>query len=282
MELKEQLLDIARETKVIDPTMLENFFARHAGQSERIDLALLNAGHIAEEQILALFSRYLDIPLYSQLKITSVPEEFINKVPSSYAQQHSLLAIEKENGAMTVVTSQPLSLFALDNVGKMLDCAVRPALATRAAISSAINAAYEQRVTVLEEVAALLEAEFLGLREVLHAFSLLPPSFDRFRFIVRQAMRVLYPPAGWETEWVEDSPRRIAFNMRRCFYLDVLPHYGVPELPPLYCRLDDLVYAELPPYIRFERGKTLGRGDACCDFAYVQSNGEIPIPLDQN
>jgi len=138
------------------------------------------------------------------------------------------------------------------------------------------------RAAVLEEVAALLEAEFLGLREVLHAFSLLPPSFDRFRFIVRQAMRVLYPPAGWETEWVEDSPRRIAFNMRRCFYLDVLPHYGVPELPPLYCRLDDLVYAELPPYIRFERGKTLGRGDTCCDFAYVQSNGEIPIPLDQN
>ncbi len=136
------------------------------------------------------------------------------------------------------------------------------------------------REAVLEEVAALFAAEFLGLRDVLHTFSQLPPSFDRFRFIVRQAMRVLYPPAGWETEWIEDSPRRIAFNMHRCFYLDVLTHYGVPELTPLYCQLDDLIYADLPPYIRFQRGKTLGRGDACCDFAFVQSNGEIPIPMD--
>jgi len=159
MELKQRLLDIARETKVIDPALLESFFARHAGQSDRLDLALLNAGHIAEEQILALFSRYLGVPLYSQLNITSVPEEFINKVPAGYAQQHSLLAIQKENGSITVVTSQPLSVYALDNVGKMLDCAVRPALATRAAISSAINAAYEQRVTVLEEVADEVDAK---------------------------------------------------------------------------------------------------------------------------
>lgn len=136
------------------------------------------------------------------------------------------------------------------------------------------------RDAVLEEVAALFEAEYLGLRRVLHAFAQLPPSFNRFRWITRQVMRVAFPAAGWETEWIEDSPRRIAFNMRRCFYLDVLTHYGVPELTALYCRLDDLIYQALPPYVRFERGGTLGRGDAACDFAYVQTNGEIPIPMD--
>jgi len=90
---------------------------------------------------------------------------------------------------------------------------------------------------------------------------------------------------GWDIELVENSQCSFAFNVHRCFYLDVLTAYGAPELTALYCRLDDLLYATWSPSIRWERTKTLGRGDDCCDFRYSRgesgkaTSGLIQIPL---
>jgi hypothetical protein len=77
-----------------------------------------------------------------------------------------------------------------------------------------------------------------------------------------------FPPEGWEKEIVTDSNQAFAFDMHSCFYLDVLTAYGAPELTPIYCRMDELLYKELPPMITWERAKTLGRGDDCCDFRW--------------
>jgi predicted ArsR family transcriptional regulator len=45
---------------------------------------------------------------------------------------------------------------------------------------------------------------------------------------------------------------------------------GAPELTPLYCQMDDLLFEALPPEIRWERTKTLGRGDEICDFRWTR------------
>jgi hypothetical protein len=52
-----------------------------------------------------------------------------------------------------------------------------------------------------------------------------------------------------------------------CFYLNMLTAYGVPELTSHFCRLDDLLFGEFQG-ISWERTKTLGRGDDCCDFRF--------------
>ncbi len=33
----------------------------------------------------------------------------------------------------------------------------------------------------------------------------------------------------WGTRWIEDSPRRLRFEITRCFYLDTLTALGIPE-----------------------------------------------------
>ncbi|MBP7689858.1 MAG: L-2-amino-thiazoline-4-carboxylic acid hydrolase [Thermoflexales bacterium] len=126
------------------------------------------------------------------------------------------------------------------------------------------------QAAALAEVEQLLYASAVrsGLRQTVAALKFLPEPFTLLRPVVRAAMRFGFPAAGWETDWLEDSDQRIAFNIRRCFYLDTLTTYGAPELTPLFCRMDDVVYEALPASIRWERTGTLGRGNDRCDFCY--------------
>lgn len=96
----------------------------------------------------------------------------------------------------------------------------------------------------------------------------LPIFYWLMRAAIKPMMRWEFPEEGWETEWMETSGEAIAFNMRSCFYLDVLESHGVPELTAQYCRADDLVYEDVSPYVRWARTRTLGRGDECCDFRF--------------
>ncbi len=77
-----------------------------------------------------------------------------------------------------------------------------------------------------------------------------------------------FPPEGWDVEWVEVSKNRVAFNMHGCFYLDALTKYGAPELTPIFCGLDDMIYDDVSPHMRWQRAGTLGLGDALCDFSF--------------
>ena len=89
-----------------------------------------------------------------------------------------------------------------------------------------------------------------------------------WRLGIRGHMHRNFPPDGWDVEWLEVSRRRIAFNIRRCFYLDTLSRWEAPELTPLYCDCDDVVFSALPPRLRWQRTQTLARGGALCDFCF--------------
>jgi hypothetical protein len=99
----------------------------------------------------------------------------------------------------------------------------------------------------------------------------LPFYYGLLRRVAKRIMRKNFPEQGWDIQWLEVSDEEIAFNMHRCFYLDVLTEYGVPQLTPYYCQIDDLIYADHSPRVIWARTKTLGRGDDCCDFRFVNT-----------
>lgn len=123
-------------------------------------------------------------------------------------------------------------------------------------------------VAVLAEMESLFESTFSRFFRFMLFTDRAPWSFALFRRTARTILKHVFPAEGWETEIVEDSDRAFAFNMVNCFYLDVLTAYGAPELTPVYCRMDELLYETLPPMILWQRTKTLGRGGDCCDFRW--------------
>lgn len=120
----------------------------------------------------------------------------------------------------------------------------------------------------LAEVERAFEVVFGRFIRAIGLMRDLPGSFKLFRWLTRWVNRLGFPAEGWDRQTVEDSEQAIAFDYTRCFYLDMLTRYGAPELTPLFCRTDDWLAEALPAAIRWERTKTLGRGDDVCDFRW--------------
>ncbi len=161
--MKDLLIQTAKQTKLVDAEQLEKFIESNAG-SGRLDEVLLNCPYFTEDAVLKLFAKALGWEYLSEIPAKAVPPEFIEAVPATYAQHHFLIGIKKDAGngelnELTVVLSKPLDTNALDNISKMTGLPVNAAISTRAAITSVIDVAYEQRTTVIEEVAEELDSQ---------------------------------------------------------------------------------------------------------------------------
>ena len=160
--MKDLLLQTAKRTGIVDAERLAGFFEENIGQM-RVDEALLNCPYFTEDAVLRLFAEALGWEFLAEISPKNVPVEFIETVPAMYAQHHFLIGIkpDADNGELTVVLSKPLDTNALDNVSKMTGLPVSAAVSTRATITSVIDVAYEQKSTVIEEVAEELDSQNL-------------------------------------------------------------------------------------------------------------------------
>ncbi|MBA7649396.1 Type II secretion system protein E [subsurface metagenome] len=160
--MKDLLIQTAKRTGLVDAGKLAEFL-ENSKSGERIDELLLRSPYFTEEEVLKLFAETLGWEFLTDIPEKLVPPEFIEAVPATYAQHHYLIGIKHEggDGELTVVLSRPLDTNALDNVSKMTGMPVKAAVATRTTITAAIDIAYEQRTTVIEEVAEELDSQNL-------------------------------------------------------------------------------------------------------------------------
>ncbi|MGH2272350.1 type II secretion system ATPase GspE [Anaerohalosphaeraceae bacterium U12dextr] len=161
--MKELLIQTAQQTGILDAGALKRYFDEHAEDKRRVDQLLLMAPSFTEDAVLKLFAAALKMDYIDEIHGSDVPKSFVEAVPATYAQHHYLIGLERpeDHGSLTVVVSSPLAVAIVDNVSKMLARPVRTALATRAAITAAIDIAYEQKNTVIEEVAEELDQQNL-------------------------------------------------------------------------------------------------------------------------
>ena len=160
--MKELLIQTAKRTELVDAEQLAKYLENNKGP-ERLDEVLLRCPYFTEESVLKLFAAALGQEFLEEISPKSVPEEFIEAIPATYAQHHYLVGLrsDDDDGELVVVLSKPLDTNAMDNVSKMTGMPVRAAIATRTVITSVIDVAYEQRTTVIEEVAEELDSQNL-------------------------------------------------------------------------------------------------------------------------
>jgi len=161
--MKELLIQTAERTGLVNSEQLAEYLEKNTNDKSRLDELLLCCPYFTEESVLKLFAAALGWEFLADISAKAVPGEFIESVPATYAQHHYLIGIKAspDDAELTLVLSKPLDANALDNVSKMMGVPVRPAVATRTVITAVIDVAYEQRTTVIEDVAEELDSQNL-------------------------------------------------------------------------------------------------------------------------
>lgn len=72
--------------------------------------------------------------------------------------------------------------------------------------------------------------------------------------------------SGFEMIDRDIKGKKCHIDMVKCPYFSTCVQYGCPELTTVFCNSDDVAYGNMHPRLSWERKKTLGRGDDCCDF----------------
>jgi len=191
------------------------------------------------------------------------------KLPRLYRRP----ALQQFDAALIEKIEQRLAILSVeckwpDN--RFLQWHLREQILPGLAIYQVLRAEGQAQEAALAALDRLMEFAVLPARRRMAWLGGFPWVYPLLRLAIRPAMRQ-YPPDGWQTEWLENSPKAIRFNMRSCFYFDTLSRYGAPELTASYCRGDDLIYDGMSPHIEWKRTQTIGRGAKYCDFCFAQA-----------
>jgi general secretion pathway protein E len=161
--MKELLIETARRTGIIKPEALEQYLAEHAEDARRIDEILLTAPQFTEESVLRLLAEALGLEYVEEIDASAVPAAFIEAVPAPYAQHHYLIGFYRngQEDVITIAVANPMNPLVVDNIARKLHKPAEMVVSSRAAITAAIDVAYEQKNTVIEEVAEELDSQNL-------------------------------------------------------------------------------------------------------------------------
>ncbi len=102
---------------------------------------LISSGLVKEEDLLVIFSHELNIPPINLSKY-AIDKELISLVPEKIARLYKVIPISKIGNRMTVAMSDPLDIFALDDLKILTKYEIDPVIATAKDISDAIAAYY--------------------------------------------------------------------------------------------------------------------------------------------
>jgi general secretion pathway protein E len=120
-------------------------------QGRSLEQVLAETGRFTEEEVLRHIAQMLGLEYRETLRARDVPAEFKEQVPAMFARRHGLVAIGREDGVLILATCKPLGTYAIEDIEKRLGL-VRLVVAPRSEIAAAVDAAYEDRMDVVDEI----------------------------------------------------------------------------------------------------------------------------------
>ncbi|MBU0635287.1 MAG: Flp pilus assembly complex ATPase component TadA [Candidatus Omnitrophica bacterium] len=137
--LGEYLIDSGLVTKDQVSKALEE--QKKAGA--RLGQTLIELGLISEEELIVALAKQLDI---AHIDVASyvLKQDVVKLIPESVARQYELIILEKVGNNLTVAMSDPLNVFAIDEVQKLTQCKVEPVICLRSSLFKALDLIYKK------------------------------------------------------------------------------------------------------------------------------------------
>jgi general secretion pathway protein E len=135
------IVEILFEKGLITPEHLTEAMELRKKEGLRLDRALVKLGYLTEDQLLAITSEQLSIPMIDLSEVT-IDVELLRSLPAKLVYRKKLVPVSRENGILTVATSDPFDLYAFDELRLLTGLSVQPVLAPEEEINKIIKAHY--------------------------------------------------------------------------------------------------------------------------------------------
>lgn len=159
--LKENIIEILIKSKQLTREQLDE--ALKIQKQKRIPLrdVLIGQELISEEELLFLMSQQLYMPILYLAKYKFDPA-VVKLIPEQIARQYKVIALSRIGDTLTVAMSDPLNIFALDDLKNLTDCSIDIVLSPEDEIMKAISTQYRSKD---EDIQQILDADSSGQPE---------------------------------------------------------------------------------------------------------------------
>ena len=136
--LKENIMEILLKSQKITKAQLERALSLQKEKGVPLRRVLVEEGIITEEVLLSLFSEQLYMPTLRLTKFR-FDTDVINLIPERMAKLYNSIPLSKIGSTVTVAMSDPLNIFALDDLSNFTGCNIDIVLSPEDEIGRAID-----------------------------------------------------------------------------------------------------------------------------------------------
>ena len=162
---KRGLGEILMDSGILTPAQLDKALEMQKSNGKKLGELLIDEGIISEQQLVEALEYQLKIP-HIDFTAHSINPDVPRLISESLARRHLLIPVEKEGNQLTVAMADPLNIYAIDDVNIATGLSVKPALALRSHIDTALDKYYsnESAEKAVEDFAK--EARFEQISEI--------------------------------------------------------------------------------------------------------------------
>ena len=154
---KVRLGDLLIEAGLIDDAQLQLALQDQKRSGSKLGRTVVDLGFVDEVRLLSALSEQLKIP-FIELKHFKFDNALVQTLPEAVARRFRVIVLSREGGGLLVGMSDPLDLFALDEMERILKVRVQPAVVREAELLAALDTVY-RRTSEIASIAGELEGE---------------------------------------------------------------------------------------------------------------------------
>ncbi len=152
-------------TQSMSQQFIESLKNKSVNQSEMMQ-ALLEKGHITEEELANIFSRELGLEVINNLNEYKISKEVLDLIPQKICERNLILPLVKIDKTLVVVFSDPSDMNLRDNLFLITGHKIQPVVATRTAVKKAFSKYFDNQV-VMDNLVYDMSFELAGFEEEL-------------------------------------------------------------------------------------------------------------------
>ena len=141
INFEDKLKKILVDSQLIPQEALDKAIQVQKNEGGQLSKILIGQGVISEEHLMSCLAKQLDMPVIKLSKMRISPE-VLKIIPQQVAGHYYVLPVSKIGNTLTLAMSDPLNIFALDDLKTLTNMTIKPVIVSESEMKSAISRNY--------------------------------------------------------------------------------------------------------------------------------------------